>query len=296
MAAATDGYRLRPYVDDGWAGLGLEPARARGAVGAIAGLRLLPRRFDTDVVAELLEAPIRISVLLLNDLLARAEDPGDVLQAASQLVQDDGVAITRIPDVLACLLSDSLWAFDHEYLSYFTIRNLRVLAERHGLDVVHIDGADGAVGPELSVTLSRAGAPDRSVLDRLVYEDTHGMEAWTTPLATRLARWRASTHAWLQDAARAGPITVLGASRGASGFLAMAGAEPDLVEVVGDLNPFKRGLLVPGTDILIRPLRRLSLQTGTSPILIIGPRLARDSGEMQTQFRQAGRSLLVAAA
>ena len=68
-----------------------------------------------------------------------------------------------------------------------------------------------------------------------------------------------------------------------------------VVEVVGDLNPFKRDLVVPGTEILIRPLRRLALQDGTGPILIIGPRLARDSTEMQAQFRRAGRPVLLAA-
>lgn len=295
VAAATDGYRLRPYVESGWSGLGLEPARARGAVGSIAGLRLLPRRFDNDVVDELLEAPIRISVLLLNDLLARAKDPKDVLQAASRLIQDDGVAIARLPDPLACLMADALWAFDHEFLSYFTIRNVRVLAERFGLDVVHVESVAGSVGPELRVTLSHAGAPDRSVLDRLVYEDSHATDAWTTPVTTRLARWRSRTRAWLLEEARAGPIIVLGASRGTSGFLSLVGADPDLVEVVGDLNPFKRDLVVPGTEILIRPLRRLALQDGTGPILIIGPRLARDSTEMQAQFRRAGRPVLLAA-
>lgn len=295
VAAATDGYRLRPYVANGWSGIGLEPARSRGVVGTMSGLRLLPREFDTDVVAELLEAPVRVSVLLLNDLLARAEDPGDVLLAAGRLVQDEGVAVARLPDPLACLLSDQLWAFDHEILSWFTLRSIRVLASRLGLDIVHVDEVAGAVSPELRVHLSRAGAPDRSVFERLVAEDAMMASAWSTPLASRLERWRTQTERGLRaEVARGGPVIILGASRGVSGFLTLAGIGQDLVESVADINPFKRDLLVPGTDVPIRPLRRLPrLRTGDSAILVIGPRLADHSREMQAQLRDDGKRVLL---
>ncbi len=166
------------------------------------------------------------------------DDPNAFVAAIKQCLHPDGIWIVQFQDLhhmLACNAFDNIC---HEHLTYWSIRPLRMLLERHGL---RIDGASHNATNGGSIRLIVRHGPVRQ-------PDPPGRYQ-CTETAIRLRGFAQkvtglSLYTWgLLDRLKAQGKAVLGyaASTKANTLLQYYGIGPDLLPAIADRNPEKWG-------------------------------------------------------
>ena len=143
----------------------------------------------------------------------------------------------------------------HEHLSYFAVRPLQTLMNRHGL---HIDRVElfSVHGGTIRVTVKHGVWTSDEALKWLKQEETAGLARHSAfaAMATMTARNKVELPARLAALKRAGK-KVLGYGAPAKGTVRLnyCGIGTDLLPEVIDSTPAKQGMHVPGTHQFIRP-------------------------------------------
>jgi methylation protein EvaC len=293
VVGSTDGYRLVPFQRAGWDVLGVEPAPARVAMALAQNLPSVSAAFSDTVARDLVAARGAADVVLLRNVLDRVADPSGLLRSVAMALAPSGTAILQCRRVLDHLRADEVWIFDPESPNYFTATPLDRLARRHGLVVESVEAVDDAPGRVLEFRLRRDGVQDASILALLADEARSAEQLWSTPLPRRVERWRRRARACLIDAhADTDETWILGASRGVATQLVLARASTGLVTAVADINAFKIGWAMPGSDVPVLAVPRL-LDTSRRRTVIFGsPAVLAAGAAVRAQLRDAGHRVL----
>lgn len=252
---ANDGSLLRSYSVEGINRIGIDPTIAKF------------REFYDDstiAVADFFSASAFDSV---------SEKRAKVITSIAMFYDlEDPVAFAR--DIRHCLTEDGLWHFEqsympwmlrsgaydticHEHLEYYSLSTIKRILDDSGLRIV--DVATNAVnGGSVSVTAARDDSDWQTVSvipDWLLSEEERqGVgDVGTWLRFADVVRQRQSDLHELLVALRGSGQTVmgLGASTKGNVLLQTSGITPELVSMVGDVNPYKFGRYLPGTGIPI---------------------------------------------
>lgn len=185
---------------------------------------------------------------------------------------EDPIAFAR--DIRHCLTDDGLWHFEqsympwmlrsgaydticHEHLEYYSLTSIKRILDEAGLQVV--DVATNAVnGGSISVTAAKADGPWQTasiIPEWLLQEErrngVHDIATWAKFADMVHARQRDLLELLtaLKDSGQT--VMGLGASTKGNVLLQTTGITTDLVSKVGDVNPYKFGRYLPGTNIPI---------------------------------------------
>ena len=254
---ANDGSLLRAYALPGLRRVGIDPTIAKFH-------EFYSDDVDTTCVADFFTASGFDAV---SDQRARV-----VTSIAMFYDLEDPIAFAR--DIRHCLTQDGLWHFEqsympwmlrsgaydticHEHLEYYSLTTIDRILSEAGMRVV--DVATNAVnGGSIAVTAARddsAWETTSVIPDWLLAEERRAgvdsLETWAAFSAT--VRSRQKDLLELLTALRNSGKTVmgLGASTKGNVLLQTTGITPDLVPVIGDVNPYKFGRYMPGTGIPI---------------------------------------------
>ena len=254
---ANDGSLLRSYGMPGLQRVGIDPTIAKFH-------EFYAEDVDTICVADFFTAPNFDAV---SDQRARV-----VTSIAMFYDLEDPVAFAR--DIRHCLTQDGLWHFEqsympwmlrsgaydticHEHLEYYSLTTIDRILSEAGMRVV--DVATNAVnGGSIAVTAARddsAWETASVIPEWLLAEERRAgvdsLDTWAAFAAT--VRSRQKDLLELLTALRNSGKTVmgLGASTKGNVLLQTTGITPDLVPVIGDVNPYKFGRYMPGTGIPI---------------------------------------------
>ena len=185
---------------------------------------------------------------------------------------EDPVAFAQ--DIRHCLAEDGLWHFEqsympwmlrsgaydticHEHLEYYSLGTIKRILDDSGMRIV--DVATNAVnGGSISVTAARDDSSweTGSIIPEWLLEEERRNEVQDPATWHRFAdvvRKRQSDLRELLIALKESGQTVmgLGASTKGNVLLQTSGITPELIPVVGDVNPYKFGRFLPGTGIPI---------------------------------------------
>jgi hypothetical protein len=254
---ANDGSLLRSYETSGVIKVGIDPTIAKfiDFYADDVNTTCVPDFFNAANfdAASSARAAVVTSIAMFYDL----EDP---------------VAFAR--DIRHCLAHEGLWHFEqsympwmlrsgaydticHEHLEYYSLTTIKRILDEAGLRI--IDVATNAVnGGSIAVTAARDDSSWETVSiipEWLLAEERRAgvdsSDTWTAFAAT--VRRRQTDLLELLTALRDSGKTVmgLGASTKGNVLLQTTGITPDLVPVIGDVNPYKFGRYMPGTGIPI---------------------------------------------
>lgn len=183
----------------------------------------------------------------------------------------DPVAFSR--DVAACLRGDGAWIVQmvymptmletnmydnivHEHVGYYDVRSLAVVMEKAGLEIFDVELND-VYGGSYRIFIQRTGGP-RPIAARVAElaraEERAGLGKPATYLAfaDRIRRTRDDLRALLDRLKRAGePVWIYGASTKGNTIAQYCGLTVDDTPFAADVNPFKWGKYLIGTDIPI---------------------------------------------
>jgi hypothetical protein len=227
-------WRLDPKAD-------LEIENTRG------GIESIQQRLSVKTTKRLRQTHEPADILIVRHMLEHTHDTPEFLRALRNLVKPDGYIVFEVPDCARgfdLLDYTTLW---EDHTLYFVEPTLVGALEEHGLGVARFERY---VAPyeNCLVAIARAGsdAPvEKSRRYALPVERERALN-FARGLTERSQAWRT----FLNEKRQQGKIALLGAGHLAAVFINLLGLA-DLIDVVIDDHPQKRGRRMPGSKLEI---------------------------------------------
>jgi SAM-dependent methyltransferase len=258
---SNDGYLLKNFVQVGVPVIGIEPARNVAKVAEAAGVPTINRFFGYALATELRRDGRSADLIICNNTLAQIPDLNDFVAGIAELLAPDGHLTIEVPHLLELLAQDQFDTIYHEHFSYFSVRTLQRIFERHGLDLVDVEALPTHGG---SIRVHGRHARRATVhprVDAMVRrERSAGLEKVSTyrSFGGRVEELKLSILEFLIGIHREGrTIAGYGAPGKANTLLNYCGIGPDLLPYTVDRNPYKQGRFTPGMRIPIEHPDRL---------------------------------------
>ncbi|MEV1049189.1 class I SAM-dependent methyltransferase [Streptomyces sp. NPDC049916] len=287
----NDGVMLRTVSASGVRHLGVEPSGSVADVAAASGIRVRKDFFEDATAAAILSEEGPADVIYAANTLCHIPYMDSVLRGVHTLLAPNGVFVFEDPyfaDIVARTSFDQIY---DEHFYFFTLRSVRAMATRHGLELVDAERLP-VHGGEVRYTLARAGArqPSAEVARLLAEEDAQGLTEFATleRFAAAVEERRDELVALLRRLRDEGRHVVgYGATAKSATVLNYCGIGEDLLAYVSDSTPAKQGRLTPGSHIPVLPPERFRSRYPDYAVLFAWNH-AEEIMANEEEFRAAG--------
>lgn len=288
--ASNDGYLLSFFQNLGIPVLGVEPANNVASIARESGVPTLTEFFGAHTAEGILAAHGHPRLIVANNVFAHIPDMHDFMAGMSILANDKTVITIENPS-FAVLLKDTLFdTIYHEHYSYLTAHSVRVVAQAHGLDLVHVDQLPTHGGSN-RYWLSRSQTADETVFATLEAEKRAGLfepSEWEA-FASRARAAIEGLRAWFMERKRAGDVVVgYGAAHKGNTFLNAVGEASRTLAYVVDASKEKQGKFLPGSQVPVLAPEQLASANPSDVLILpwnIAPELAERIRELTPNAR-----------
>lgn len=296
-AGSNDGTVLRALRKYGLKTIGIEPAANLAEQANRNGIETLHHFFTAGTAERIRDGYGPAQLLLARHVLAHVADLHDFLRGFGAVLADDGLAVVEMPHILPFYRNLEYDTIYHEHRCYFSLRVLKRLCERSGLEVIDVEEV-ALHGGSLIVTLQRRGGPrwtSSAVPQLLAREERaglHRLEPWLA-FARRVARSKEALLDEVQRLRAAGrSLAGYGAPAKGMSLLAYCGLGPEHLPYLVDKNPFKQGLLTPGHHIPVFAPEKLR-HDPPDVLLLLAWNFAAEIVTQQAEHQQRGGQWLL---
>jgi len=136
---SNDGSFLRELKNNGFSVLGIEPADKPSKAANESGIRTIRRYFDYQLALELHRDFGEFELITMNYALANVPNLQEIFRGVERLLAEKGIfsVVTGYhPDQFSVNMFDYV---GHDHLTYLTIRDLKFIGERHGLNIFAVE-------------------------------------------------------------------------------------------------------------------------------------------------------------
>jgi SAM-dependent methyltransferase len=296
-AASNDGTVLRAFQNYGVRAVGIEPAENIAAVARREGIETLGVFFNEATARQVRERYGPAKLILARHVLAHVADLHGFVKGFGIVLGPDGIAAIEVPHLLPYFTKLEYDTIYHEHLCYFSLRVLRTLFDRFGLELIDVQEVP-IHGGSIVVTAQRQGGPHyptAAVAELLDREEQAGLDRLEPWLA--FARGVEQSRAALLDEIdrlRSRGCTLAGYGAPAKGMtlLSYCGIGPDRLPYLVDKSPHKQGLLTPGHHIPIHAPEKL-VQDQPDVVLLLAWNFASEIVAQQAEYRRRGGRFLL---
>ena len=259
---SNDGTLLRCFQKHGMSVLVVEPASHIAAEATAGGVRTLARFFSPALAKEIVAESGPARVIASNNVFANIDDLASWVTAIDELLAPDGVYVFEsfyLADVVRNMVFDFIY---HEHLSAFSVKPIKLLFERAGLELVAVQHV-ATKGGSLRYFVQRPGGPlanDGSVADFLASEERMGLYRKETyvAFAEKIDRLKQQTREFLIRAKHEGK-SVAGFGASITGTTLIYHFEiGGYLDYLVDDNPAKQGRFSPGLHLPVYPTSALA--------------------------------------
>lgn len=259
---SNDGTLLQCFKKQGMNVLGVEPASHIAAHATANGVKTLARFFSPALAKEIVAASGPASVITSNNVFANIDDLASWVTAIGELLAHDGVYVFEsfyLADVVKNMVFDFIY---HEHLSAFSVKPIKKLFERAGLELIAVQHV-ATKGGSLRYFVQRPGGPladDGSVAGFLATEERMGLYRKETYIAfaEKIDRLKQKTREFLIRAKREGK-SVAGFGASITGTTLIYHFEiGEYLDYLVDDNPAKQGRFSPGLHLPVYPTSALA--------------------------------------
>ena len=295
---SNDGYLLQHFVEAGIPVLGVEPAANVAEAAEQRGVRTRVDFFGAEVAASIADEHGHADLIAGNNVLAQVPDVNDFVAGVARLLSEQGLATFEFPHLLRLMEENQYDTIYHEHFSYFSLHTARLIMAAHGLEVVDVEELPSH-GGSLRLHVAQAVGSGRAVSARVHElagrEDAAGvtdLDAYSS-FQERVEEGKRSLLTFLIDAKRDGKsIAGYGAPGKGNTLLNYCGIRTDFVDYTVDRNPYKHGLLLPGSRIPIFDPSKLE-ETRPDYILILPWNLKKEIVDQLAYTKDWGAQFVV---
>jgi len=296
--ASNDGYLLQHFVERGIPCLGVEPAANVAEAAISRGIPTTVRFFGRGVAEELAGEFGKPDLLIANNVLAHVPDLNDFVSGLKALLKPGGVLTLEFPHLLRLIEGNQFDTIYHEHFSYLSLYSTELLFRHHGLAIFDVDQL-ATHGGSLRIYASHSDDECHAESDSLRHlrhqELMFGVNT-LEPYCSFKNRVESTKHDLLQfliDARRRGKrVAGYGAPGKGNTLLNYCGIRQDFLEFTVDRNPYKQGLLTPGTRIPIFDPGKV-LEARPDYLLILPWNLADEIVDQMAIIRDWGGQFVV---
>ncbi len=296
-AASNDGTVLKAFQKHGLRTLGIEPAENIVAAAEQNGVDTVCDFFNLSSGQRIREQFGPARLVLARHVLAHVADLHGFVAGLHHVIGPDGVVAVEFPHLLPFYQHLEYDTVYHEHLCYFSVRVVKTLFERFGLEV--IDAREVAIhGGSVVVLAQRRGGPWRvspalaPVIERETQAGLHCPGPWLS-FARRVAESKAALLGEISRLQQAGKsLAGYGAPAKGMTLLSYCGIGNPHLPYLVDKSPHKQGLLTPGHHIRVLAPEKL-LQDQPDVVLVLAWNFASEIVNQQQEYqRRGGRFLL----
>ncbi len=296
-AASNDGTVLRAFREQGIRTLGIEPAANLAERACADGIETLPRFFDEATAEEVRARHGPVKLIVARHVLAHVADLHGFVRGLACVLRPDGVAVVEVPHLLPFYEGLEYDTVYHEHRCYFSVRVLKQLFERAGLELVDVQevtlhGGSVVVTAQLLGGRRRPTSRVRRVLEREERAELHRLEPWQE-FARQVAASKEELLAEL-DRLRGLGRTVAGYGAPAKGMtlLAYCGIGRDRLPYLVDRSPYKQHRCTPGHHVPIFAPEKL-LRDRPEVVLLLAWNVAAEIVLQQAAYLEGGGRFLL---
>lgn len=267
---SNDGTLLRPFKNLGMKVVGVEPASHIAAEATRSGVPTYGEFFSPELARRIVSEHGHARAVTANNVFANIDDLQSWVSGINELLAPDGVFIFEsfyLADLLKNMVFDFIY---HEHLTAFSVKPVRALFERVGLELVAAQRV-ATKGGSLRYFIQRKGGPlesDGSVEELLALEERERLYDKKTYVnfAAKIDRLKQQTLQFLKRA-KAENKSVAGFGASITGTTLIYHFEiGEYLDYLVDDNPAKVGRFSPGQHL---PVLRSSALEEKKPDCVI---------------------------
>lgn len=258
---SNDGTLLKGYLPYGVRFLGVDPAGDPVRIANQQGIETLHAFFNEETAAHVRERYGRADAITACGVFGHMADLSGVMKGVKLLLKRGGVFATDSQywlDMVERLHYDNVF---HQHLRYYSLKPLRHLFRRHGMDVFDVERSE-IHGGSIRVYACHAGDFRESKRTKTLeaLEQRRGLysaKTWRRFERAVKARRRRFFGQVYSLAAKGKSVVGIGAPAKAATICNYCRLGPELVPYVTEVNPLRIGKFLPGVHIPIVEERRL---------------------------------------
>ena len=294
---SNDGTLLKAFSEDGYAVLGVDPAKNIAAQATANGVETITGFFSAVMAEDIESSHGKASVITANNVFAHIDDLGEVLDGVRSLLADDGVFVFEVSylvDVFEHTLFDTIY---HEHLAYHTVAPLVAFMAAHGMELIGASRVSSHGGSLRAVAQKAGGGRtvSRSVSELIDLEKKMGLDKAETyrDFGLRIDVLKAELSTLLREKKAAGrTIAAFGAPAKATTLMYHFGIGADLIDFIVDDSPLKQGLYSPGMHIPVVPSSMID-QRKPDDIVILAWNFAVPIMQKNRDFTESGGQFII---
>ncbi len=255
--ASNDGYLLQYFVEHNITCLGIEPTSLAAELARKKGIPTIEEFFNTVIAREVAHDHGLADLIIGNNVFAHVPDLHEFTAALKILLSPNGTISLEFPHLLCLIEENQFDTIYHEHFSYFSIKAVARLFDKHGLkilDVQRLPTHGGSVRLKCChATLERT--VDASVQKIFDLEESHGLydleiyRVFQEKVDARKKEFRSFVKHQIASGKR---IAGYGAAAKGNTLLNYFGIGSKDIDFISDIAPSKQGKFTPGSKIPIK--------------------------------------------
>ena len=293
---SNDGSMLEAFKSFGMSVVGVEPSKNISDLANKKSLTTINSFFNRDVSQEIIKKFGKPLIITSNNTFANIENVIQFTENVKNLLHQDGIFVVQTgyhPEQMKINMFDYIY---HEHFSYFSVKVLRDLLDKCGLELIHAE-KHNIKGGSIRVIAQHKGAERKTekVVNKIIEEEhinnIHNSETYLE-FSKNINYHKEVLLKFLKDIHKQNKRVVgFGASHSTTTLIHHFGISK-FIEYIVDDNAIKHGLFSPGDHKEVYPASKL-LKDKPDYVLILAWQHQNSVIIRCEKFRDLGGKLIV---
>lgn len=251
---SNDGIFLKPIIENGIKGIGVEPAKNLADIANNRGIKTYCSYFNDSVVDKIIEENGKADLITASNVFAHSDELVNITKQAFRLLNEKGQFIIEVQyllDTFSDLTFDNIY---HEHVNYWSVTSLNNFFNNLGLyidNVEHINTHGGSI----RVYVSRFNTNSETLEYYLEMEKAYGIKKYDKykEFANNVHNIKENVvNNFKKLKSRYKKISAYGSPAKATTSLNFFGIDSSYIDYTIEDNELKNGKIIPGVNIPIR--------------------------------------------
>lgn len=294
---SNDGTLLKSFKKRGAKVLGVDPAQNLAEIANSQGIETLAEFFDSRLASKVIKKYGKANVITATNVVAHVPNLDSLFSGVYNLLSEKGVFVAEFPYLVDLLENTEFDTIYQEHLSYFSVKPLTFLANKHDFWIADIQKQD-IHGGSIRVFMTKGNSKrqlSKSVLGLLALEDSKSLyeAAIYNEFVERVEAKKLELTKLLKQLKKEGfKIIGLGASARGNILMNYFGINNKILDYIVDSTPYKQGLYTPGHHIPIFPESKI-LEDQPDYILLLAWNFKDEILKKQDMYRKRGGKFIL---